>query len=170
MHPAHLAVALPLLLMSATTVIAMLAIAIQRNHAVVAAISLIGVGASLWSLLFAASAIPQQLTSLLIFDSYSLLYMALLLCSAAFVILLCYNYLKQRHEHREEFYLLILLATIGAMVLTASRHFISLFLGLELLSISLYALIAYIRSENISIEAGIKYLVLAASSSSVMLF
>jgi NADH-quinone oxidoreductase subunit N len=170
MHTAHLVVALPLLLMSATTVIAMLSIAIQRNHAAVTAISLIGVGASLWSLLFAASAVPQQLSSLLIFDSYSLLYMALLLCAAAFVILLSYNYLKQRHEHREEFYLLILLATTGAMVLTASRHFISLFLGLELLSVSLYALIAYIRSETVSIEAGIKYLVLAASSSSVLLF
>jgi NADH-quinone oxidoreductase subunit N len=170
MHTAHLVVALPLLLMSATTIIAMLAIAIQRNHVAIAAISLIGLGASLWSLLFAASAIPQQLTSLLIFDSYALLYMALLLCAAAFVILLSYNYLKQRHEHREEFYILILLATTGAMVLTASRHFISLFLGLEILSISLYALIAYIRSETISIEAGIKYLVLAASSSSVLLF
>jgi NADH-quinone oxidoreductase subunit N len=170
MNSAHLAVASPLLLMSATTVIAMLAIAIQRNHLVVAAISLIGVGASLLSLLFAASDIPQQLTSLLIFDPYSVIYVALLLCAAAFVILLSYNYLKQRHEHREEFYLLILLATTGSMVLVSSRHFMSLFLGLELLSISLYALIAYIRSETVSIEAGIKYLVLAASSSSVLLF
>ena len=96
--------------------------------------------------------------------------MALLLCAAVFVIIFSYNYLKQRHEHREEFYLLILLATTGAMVLVVSRHFISLFLGLELLSISLYALISYIRTETISIEAGIKYLVLAASSSSVLLF
>ncbi len=170
MHTADLAVALPLLLMSGTALIAMLMIAIRRNHAAIAAISLIGVGASLWSLLFAASAIPRQLTSLLIIDSYSIIYMALLLCAAAFVIIFSYDYLKQRHEHREEFYILILLATTGAMVLTASRHFISLFLGLELLSVSLYALIAYIRSETVSIEAAIKYLVLAASSSSVLLF
>jgi NADH-quinone oxidoreductase subunit N len=96
--------------------------------------------------------------------------MALLLCATVFVILFSYDYLKQRREHCEEFYLLILLATTGAMVLVASRNFISLFLGLELLSISLYALISYIRSVTISIEAGIKYLVLAASSSSVLLF
>jgi NADH-quinone oxidoreductase subunit N len=63
-----------------------------------------------------------------------------------------------------------LLATTGAMTLVASRHFISLFLGLELLSVSLYALISYIRTQALSIEAGIKYLVLAASSSSVLLF
>ena len=170
MNSADLAVALPLLLISGTAVVVMLAIAIQRHHAATAAITLIGLGGSLLSLLFAASAIPRQLTSLLVFDSYSLLYMALLLCAAAFVILLSYNYLEQRHEHREEFYVLVLLATAGAMVLAASRSFVSLFLGLELLSVSLYALIAYIRSEAISIEAGIKYLVLAASSSSVLLF
>ncbi len=170
MNAADLSVSLPILIMSVTTVVAMLAIAIQRNHLVVATITLLGVGASLLSLSFAASAVPRQLTSLLIFDSYSLVYMALLLCAGAFVILFGYDYLKQRHEHREEFYLLVLLATTGAMVLVVSRHFISLFLGLELLSVSLYALIAYIRSETISIEAGIKYLVLAASSSSVLLF
>ncbi|HMD21710.1 MAG TPA: NADH-quinone oxidoreductase subunit N [Alloacidobacterium sp.] len=170
MNAADFAVSSPLLIMSATAVIAMLAIAIQRNHLVVAAMTLIGIGASLLSLTFAASAIPRQLTSLLIFDSYSVIYMALILCAAAFVVLFSYDYLKRRHEHREEFYLLILLATTGAMVLVVSRHFISLFLGLELLSVSLYALISYIRSKTVSIEAGIKYLVLAASSSSVLLF
>jgi NADH-quinone oxidoreductase subunit N len=170
MNAADFAVLSPLLIMSATAVLAMLAIAIQRNHLVVAAMTLIGIGASLLSLTFAASAIPRQLTSLLIFDSYSVIYMALILCAAAFVVLFSYDYLKRRHEHREEFYLLILLATTGAMVLVVSRHFISLFLGLELLSVSLYALISYIRSKTVSIEAGIKYLVLAASSSSVLLF
>jgi len=170
MNAADLAVALPLLLISATAVIVMLAIAVKRNHAAATAITLVGIGISFCSLLFATSDIPRPLTSLLIFDSYSSLYMALLLCAAAFVVLLSYNYLEQRNEHREEFYILILLATAGAMVLTASRHFVSLFLGLELLSVSLYALIAYIRAETISIEAGIKYLVLAASSSSVLLF
>jgi NADH-quinone oxidoreductase subunit N len=170
MSVADFIVSLPLVIMSAAAVIVMLAIAVRRNHAVAAAIALIGVTASLLSLLIAASAIPRQLTTLLILDSYSLVYMAILLCAAAFVILLSYGYLEQRNEHREEFYILILLATTGAMVLAASRHFISFFLGLELLSISLYALIAYIRSHTVSIEAGIKYLVLAASSSSVLLF
>lgn len=170
MNAADLAVSMPLIIMSATAMIAMLAIAVRRNHFAVATISLTGIVASFLSLLLAAPAVPRQITSLLIFDSYSLLYIALLLCAAAFVILFSYGYLQQRHEHREEFYLLILLATTGSMVLVVSRHFVSLFLGLELLSVSLYVLISYIRSETISIEAGIKYLVLAASSSSALLF
>jgi NADH-quinone oxidoreductase subunit N len=170
MNAADFAVSLPLLILSAAAVAVMLAIAIQRNHLAVTVITLMGVAAAFGSISFAASAVPRQLTSLLLFDSYSLLFMALLLCATAFVILFSYSYLKQRNEHREEFYILVLLATTGAMILVASRHFISLFLGLELLSVSLYALISYIRTQALSIEAGIKYLVLAASSSSVLLF
>ncbi|MCU1318715.1 MAG: proton-translocating NADH-quinone oxidoreductase, chain [Edaphobacter sp.] len=170
MSTADLAVLLPLTMMSATAVILMIAIAVQRNHKVAFAISSMGLAAAFGSLPFAASAVPRQVTSLFILDSYSLLYMAILLCAAAFVFLFGYDYLEQRQEQREEFYLLILLATIGAMVLVVSRHFASFFLGLELLSVALYALISYVRTESGSIEAGIKYLILAASSSSVLLF
>jgi NADH-quinone oxidoreductase subunit N len=170
MNAADFAVSLPLLIMSATAVILMIAIAIRRSHVAAAVISFTGVVASFGSLLFAASAVPRQITRLLVLDSYSLLYMAILLCATAFVFSLGYDYLKRREEHREEFYLLVLLATTGAMVLVASRHFASFFLGLELLSVALYALISYVRTESASIEAGMKYLILAASSSSLLLF
>ena len=171
MNAAALLASSPLLIISATAVLLMLAIAFRRNHRAAAAISLAGLLAALISLPFASSsAEPQQLTRFLILDLYSYLYMAILLVAAAFVLLFAYDYLNRRQEHREEFYLLVLLATTGAMVLAASRTFASFFLGLELLSVALYALIAYIRSERVSIEAGIKYLVLAASSSSALLF
>ena len=170
MNAADFTASLPLLIPSVTAVVLMIAIAIRRNHELAFAISLIGMAASLASLPLAAFAVPRQITRLIIFDSYSLLYMAILLCAAAFVLLFAYDYLKRRKEHREEFYMLVLLATTGAMVLVASRHFISFFLGLELLSVALYVLISYVRTERASIEAGIKYLILAASSSSVLLF
>ncbi len=170
MNAADFSVSLPLLITSATAIVLMIAIAIRRNHELAAVISLIGVAAAFGSLPFAASAVPRQVTPLLVLDSYSLLYMAILLCATAFVFLLAYDYLKRRQKHPEEFYILILLATTGAMVLVASRHFASFFLGLELLSVALYVLISYVRTESASIEAGIKYLILAASSSSVLLF
>jgi NADH-quinone oxidoreductase subunit N len=160
----------PLLIVATTSVLLMLAIAIRRNHMASAVISLIGVAVALVSLPFASSAAPREVAASLILDSYSFLYMAILLIAAAFVFLFGYDYLNRRQEHREEFYLLVLLATTGTMVLAASRNFASFFLGLELLSVALYALIAYIRTENIAIEAGIKYLILAASSSSILLF
>jgi NADH-quinone oxidoreductase subunit N len=170
MSHADFAALLPLLITSTAAVILMIAIAIRRNHKAVAAISLIGLAAALASLAVTSSVLPRQVTKLFILDSYSFLYMAILLFAAAFVFLFAYDYLKCRQERPEEFYLLVLLATTGAMVLAVSRNFVSFFLGLELLSVALYALIAYVRSESISIEAGIKYLVLAASSSSVLLF
>jgi NADH-quinone oxidoreductase subunit N len=161
---------LPLITISGTAIVVMIAIAIRRNHRVAVAISLIGVAAALASLRLAASAAPRQITSLLVLDSYSRLYMAILLGAAGFVFLFAYDYLKRRQERPEEFYLLVLLATTGAMVLVVSRNFASFFLGLELLSVALYSLIAYMRTESSSIEAGIKYLILSASSSSILLF
>jgi NADH-quinone oxidoreductase subunit N len=170
MNAADFVALLPLITISATAILLMIAIAIRRNHKVALMISLIGVAAALASLPIGASAEPRQITSLLVLDSYSRLYMAILLGAAAFVFLFAYDYLKRRQERPEEFYLLVLLATTGAMVLVVSLNFVSFFLGLELLSVALYSLIAYVRTESASIEAGIKYLVLAASSSSILLF
>jgi len=83
---------------------------------------------------------------------------------------LSYGYLENREGRKEEYYLLLLLATLGSSVLAASTHFASFFLGLEVLSVSLYALVSYQRTNENAIEAGIKYLVLAATSSAILLF
>ena len=84
--------------------------------------------------------------------------------------LLSVGYLEQIADQREEYYVLLLLAALGSLVLVSATHFVSFFLGLELLSVSLYALIAYPRTREQSIEAGIKYLVLAATSAAFLLF
>jgi NADH-quinone oxidoreductase subunit N len=170
MTSADFAALLPLITVSTTALVLMITIAIRRNHKVAFAVSLIGSAATFASLPVAESAVPRQITALFILDSYSLLYIAIILCATVFVFLFGYDYLERRQEHREEFYLLVLLATTGAAVLVVSRHFASFFLGLELLSVALYALISYVRSQSTAIEAGIKYLILAASSSSVLLF
>src|ERR687891_1351285 len=97
-------------------------------------------------------------------------FIVLLIAASFAVALLAYGYLEGRDGDREEFYVLLLLATLGSAVLAASSHFASFFLGLEILSVSLYALIAYPRSNQGHIEAGIKYLVLAAASAAFLLF
>ncbi len=71
---------------------------------------------------------------------------------------------------REEYYLLLLTATLGAAVLPASVHFASFFLGLETLSISLLGLIAYASPREEAAEAGTKYLILGGASSAFLLF
>ena len=168
-NPALLA-SLPLLIVAATSVFAMIGIAIKRSHLATAVISLAGLALSFLSLWPASSVTPLAITSLLTVDRYALVYMGIILAASAAVILLSYRYLEDRSEHKEEFYLLLLLATLGSMTLAAATHMASFFLGLELLSVSLYALIAYPRTEALPLEAGIKYLVLAASSSAFLLF
>jgi NADH-quinone oxidoreductase subunit N len=71
---------------------------------------------------------------------------------------------------KEEYYIILFTSTIGAALLAVANHFVLLFLGIETLSISLYILIAFQRSKSNSIEAGIKYLILASVSSAFLLF
>src|SRR5271168_4528631 len=117
MSAADFVALLPLLTIATTAVVVMIAIAVRRNHKTALILSLIGVAGALASLRVAASAAPRQITSLLLLDAYSRLYMAILLAAAGFVCLFGYDYLKHRGERAEEFYLLVLLATTGAMVL-----------------------------------------------------
>lgn len=161
---------MPLLILAFTSVAVMVGIAVRRSHLLAAVLSLAGLTASFASLWPAFAAAPVRITALLIVDHYALVYMALILAASVTVVVLSYPYLACRSEHKEEFYLLLILATVGSMVLAASNHMASLFLGLELLSISLYALISYPRTETLPVEAGIKYLILAASSSAFLLF
>ncbi|HJT19544.1 MAG TPA: NADH-quinone oxidoreductase subunit N, partial [Nitrospira sp.] len=104
---------------------------------------------------------------------YAWLYMGLFLAATLIVIALSYGYFKLhggRQEEFEELYTLLLLATIGALVLAASTHFVSFFLGVELIGVSLYSLIGYLRGRRGSLEAAVKYLVLSASASAFLLF
>src|SRR6185436_8285688 len=80
------------------------------------------------------------------------------------------SYFEQREERKEEYYILLILATLGSAALVISKHFVSLFLGLEILSVSLYSMIAYLRKRQRSDEAGLKYLIMAAFSSAFLLF
>jgi len=112
---------------------------------------------------------PGQVPPLLTVDRFALFFVVLLAAGALVTTLLCHAYLNRTDEDREEFYVLLLLATLGSCVLAEARHFASLFLGLETLSIALYGMIAYTRAATRAIEAGFKYLVLAAASSAFLL-
>ncbi|MCX5757777.1 MAG: NADH-quinone oxidoreductase subunit N, partial [Candidatus Hydrogenedentes bacterium] len=116
------------------------------------------------------NATTRQITPLLIIDDYSLFYFVLIFLASAVTAVLSYVYWRGQSEPLEEYYILLLCATLGAGVLAASTHFVAFFLGLELLSVSLYALIAYSRRSELGTEAALKYLVLAAGSASILLF
>ncbi len=112
----------------------------------------------------------REIHGLLFADGLSLLYTGLVLGAALLLVLLSYGYLRARPLPKEEYYALLLLTTLGAVVLAWAGHFAAFFLGLELLSVGLFVLIAYPRERPLSLEAGLKYLVLAGVSSAFVLF
>ncbi len=170
MNKTGLLTLLPLIVVASTAVVVMLVIAFYRNHKTTAAITIVGLLAAASLVPAVMPLTPRSVTALLALDAYALSYMILFFLASSVVAALSYGYLEHHDELREEFYLLLLIATLGAGILTASTHFATFFLGIEMLSVSLYVLAAYLRDNNRCIEAGIKYLVLAAVSSAFILF
>jgi NADH-quinone oxidoreductase subunit N len=148
----------------------MLLIAFRRNHLAVAALTLAGLALALAAIPLVLPMAPRSVTSLLIVDRFALFYVALVIAAAIAVALFSYGYLNRLQGRREEFYVLLLLATTGAALLAASNHFVSFFLALEILSVALYGMLAFTRARPRSIEAGLKYLILAATSAAFLLF
>ena len=161
---------LPLLSIGVSAIVVMLGIAVKRDSKLAAGLTLAGLTAAFLSVLAAARVVPRQVTALLLVDRYALFYIGLLIASAAVVTVLTYQYFEKHDGQREELYLLLLLATLGCAVLAASSHFVSFLLGLELLSVSLYGMVAYLTDRRAALEAGIKYLILASASAAFLLF
>jgi len=95
----------------------------------------------------------------------------------AFILLVSYfaffyakDYLRERNVFRGEYYILGLFAVLGMMVLTSAESLLTVYLGLELLSLSLYALVALHRESPAASEAAMKYFVLGALASGMLLY
>jgi NADH-quinone oxidoreductase subunit N len=161
---------LPVLLIAASAVVVMLGIACKRSHALAVGFTLAGLIAAFVSIWVAVPLAPRQVTPLLLVDKFALFYIGLIVASAAVVAVLCYQYFEEHAGQREEVYLLLLVATLGCAVLVASSHFASFLLGLEVLSVSLYGMLAYLTDRRVALEAGIKYLILASASAAFLVF
>jgi len=103
-------------------------------------------------------------------DPFSLFFKFVFYIACGLGILLSINYLKVEDIHRGEYYALMLFATSGMMLMASAGDLITLYLGLELMALSIYILAGFMRRDNRSNEAAIKYLVLGAFSSGIMLY
>ena len=171
----HLIALLPLLVTSLTAIVVMLAIAAKRNHALTFILSVVGLNLALLSLIPALEVAPLEVTPLLLIDTFACYYMALVLAASLACVTLIHAYLggesgKGYPGNREELYLLVLLSAAGGLVLASAQHLAGLFIGLELLSVPTYGMIAYAFFNKRSLEAGIKYMVLSAAGSAFLLF
>lgn len=93
-------------------------------------------------------------------------------CTAVTMLVLHYGkqYAMDRQIYHTEFYVLVLTALMGQMLMVSANHLLTIYLGLELMSLSLYALVAFRRDHTVSTEAAIKYFVLGAMASGFLLY
>lgn len=169
---------LPLIITGSGALVVMILTAFFRSHGVTVIGTALILAGGLASTFGIADVVPQSITShvsgegiaLLQLSGLSLVYSSIILGCSFAITLLSFGYLEQYTEQKEEYYILLLIASFGALVLVNAHHFIALFLGLEILTIALYSLIAYLRQRASALEAGMKYLVMASTSSAFLLF
>jgi len=160
----------PLIALTLSSVIVMLAAAFWRSHGLALGLTLAGLAVTFGMLFVSASRSARVVTPLVAMDAYALFFIGLLTVATAIVAILSWSYLNRLRVRPEEYYVLLLTATLGGAALVASTHFASFFLGLEILSVSLYALIVYPVHREDAVEAAVKYLVLAGATSAFLIF
>jgi len=162
---------LPLIILTTSIILVMLVIAFARNLALTCLLCCIGLASTLLSIAWVGSSADSgYVTPLILVDAYATLFSGLIVAAGIFISLISYSYLKHRGENQDEFILLLMLSTLGAVTLAHSAHFVSFILGLELVGVSLYAMISYPSKGLFGLEAALKYLILSGVSSAFILF
>ena len=103
-------------------------------------------------------------------DGFALLFKAIFLVAAGLAIGISTRYLDIEGEQHGEYYALVLFATVGMMFLACGYDLITLYIGLELMALTFYVLVAFTKREKKSNEAAMKYFLLGAFSSGVLLY
>jgi NADH-quinone oxidoreductase subunit N len=136
-----------------------------------------GIGALLWTALFVyalgapiGTAPQMAFSNLVVVDSVASILKLAMLLSAACALGYSWRYLKKHGLDNGEFISLVLFGTLGMMVMASAANMLTAYLGLELLSLSMYALVALKRDDKIATEAAMKYFVLGALASGLLLF
>lgn len=106
----------------------------------------------------------------IIADSFSAFFNVIFIIAAIFTILISMDYLRKIGVDRGEYYHIILFATVGMMVMGAANDLINVYVGLELMALSFYILVAYRVKSSRSVEGALKYFVLGALSSGILLY
>ncbi|PYS96389.1 MAG: NADH-quinone oxidoreductase subunit N [Acidobacteria bacterium] len=103
-------------------------------------------------------------------DGFAVVFKLIFILSAALTVAISLRYLDVEGEQRGEYYALVLFATVGMMFLSSGYDLIVLFVSLELMALSFYVLVGFAKRERQSNEAGMKYFLLGAFSSGILLY
>jgi NADH-quinone oxidoreductase subunit N len=141
----------------------------ERSSSKVTGLSLaIIVAAALW--LFFMPERGEAMNGMFILDDFAWLMKLLALIGSGLALVMSVNFMKREGVTNFEFPILVITASLGMMIMISANNLIALYLGLELQSLSLYVLAAINRDSVRSTEAGLKYFVLGALSSGMLLY
>ena len=161
-----------LIVVSAACLILLLDLFIPRGQKdLLAYFSLLSLGVAFWATYrMALLPLDYAFGGLFVLDPFASFFKILLYLSCAMTILISVRYLDEEGIHLGEYYAFILFATSGMMIMVSGADLITIFLGMELMSISLYILAGFKRHDKFSMEASAKYFVLGSFSSGILLF
>ena len=162
----------PVMIVALTAIVVMILTAIKRNHNLIATATVVGLNLSVIYILmemFGGHFVPANVMGMFMVDPFTMLYQLLILIAALACSTLSHAYIETYKSNREELYILLLTSVVGAMLMVSSSHYASFFISLELMSIPVYGLLAYTHQRARSLESGVKYLVLSATASAMLL-
>ncbi len=162
----------PVMIVALTAIVVMILTAIKRNHNLIATATVVGLNLSVIYILmemFGGHFVPANVMGMFMVDPFTMLYQLLILIAALACSTLSHAYIETYKSNREELYILLLTSVVGAMLMVSSSHYASFFISLELMSIPVYGLLAYTHQRARSLESGVKYLVLSATASGLLL-
>ncbi|MBC7387309.1 MAG: NADH-quinone oxidoreductase subunit N [Cryobacterium sp.] len=107
---------------------------------------------------------------MMVSDGYSAFFNILFLATAALSILASVRYLEKQKLEYPEYYVLMLFSTFGMMLMASTLDLISIFIALEIMSLSAYVLVGFRRNDRRSNEAAMKYFILGAAASAILLY
>ncbi len=133
-------------------------------------VSLLTLGASLWAVLKVANDKRSLFGGMFVHDPMTVFFTVLFCVVGILAVLSSWDYLKRTKINQAEYYALLLSSILGMIVMAASNDLITIFIGLELMSLSLYVMVGFRRTRLESSEAALKYFLLGAFASGFLLY
>jgi len=166
----NLALISPEISLLATAIVVIFADLFFQRKSLLAIISLIGLAVACGFTIYLWGGNEQAIfANMLVVDKFALFFKLLFPAMSALVILASADYVSKFDHFQGEYYALVLLSTLGMMLISAATDLVSIFVALELISISLYALVGFLKDAK-STEASLKYMLLGAIASAILLY
>jgi NADH-quinone oxidoreductase subunit N len=162
---------LPELVLTGGALVVLVAdVLLPRGSRILPAVTLAVIGATLVSLVPFGDAHVEVAHGLIAVDQFALFFKVVFLAAAALTVLMSIRYLDIEGASPGEYYFLILCATLGMMIMAGGIDLITIFIGLETMAISFYILAGFIKPNQRSNEAAVKYFLLGAFSLGILLY